>query len=101
MNTSFPLSNSAGHDNRAAPARKAGSDPIAPLSGVTPAWVRSQLVGRDASCATPFGERRLIYADHVASGRSLRWIEAFILAHILPHYGNTHTEDSATGARMT
>ncbi|RZL88239.1 MAG: aminotransferase class V-fold PLP-dependent enzyme [Variovorax sp.] len=71
------------------------------LPGLAPAWVRSQVIGRGAIVRTPFGERRVIYADHVASGRSLRWIEAFILDQVLPHYANTHTEDSATGARMT
>ncbi len=30
----------------------------APLAGVTPQWVRSQLIGRDATTRTPFGERR-------------------------------------------
>ncbi|KNZ33441.1 MAG: hypothetical protein AD742_05940 [Methylibium sp. NZG] len=34
-----------------------------PLVGVTPEWVRSQLIGREASTRTPFGERRIVYAD--------------------------------------
>jgi selenocysteine lyase/cysteine desulfurase len=71
------------------------------LPGVSAAWVRSQLIGQDACAHTPFGEQRIVYADHVASGRSLRWIEDFIAAHVLTMYANTHTEDSATGARMT
>ncbi len=80
----------------------AGQRKAAPaLEGVSPAWVRAQLIGRDAKASTPFGERRIVYADHVASGRSLRWVEDFIAAHVLPMYANTHTEDSATGARMT
>ena len=78
-----------------------GSEPGAPLPQVTPAWLRSQLIGRDTCVATPFGSRRIVYADHVASGRSLQWVEDFIAAHVLPMYANTHTEDSATGARMT
>ena len=72
-----------------------------PLPGITPGWVQSQLIGRDARVQTPFGERRIVYADHVASGRSLQWIETFIAEQVLPLYANTHTEDSATGARMT
>jgi len=71
------------------------------LPGVDAAWVRSQLMGSDAVVQTPFGERRIVYADHVASGRSLRWIETFITDQVLPFYANTHTEDSATGACMT
>ena len=71
------------------------------LPGITPVWVRAQLIGRDACVHTPFGERRVVYADHVASGRSLRWIENFIAEQVLPLYANTHTDDSATGARTT
>jgi selenocysteine lyase/cysteine desulfurase len=68
---------------------------------VTPAWVRAQTIGRDACVHTPFGARSVVYADHVASGRALRWIEDVIARRVLPLYANTHTEDSATGARTT
>jgi hypothetical protein len=50
-------------------------------------WVRSQVVGRDAEFDTPFGRRALVYADHTASGRSLRYIEDYILTQVLPFYG--------------
>ena len=79
----------------------AACDSFATLPGVNPAWIRSQLIGHEATAQTPFGERRVVYADYVASGRSLQWIENFILKQVLPLYANTHTEDSATGARMT
>ncbi|KAF7052978.1 hypothetical protein CFC21_060988 [Triticum aestivum] len=64
-------------------------------------WVRSQMVGRDAEFDTPFGRRALVYADHTASGRGLRYIEDYILTQVLPFYGNTHTEDSYVGSRTT
>ncbi|CAO2143931.1 unnamed protein product [Urochloa humidicola] len=64
-------------------------------------WVRSQLIGGDAEFETPFGRRALLYADHTATGRSLRYIEDYILNHVLPFYGNTHTEDSYVGSRTT
>lgn len=79
----------------------AARDEAPPLPGITAAWVRAQLIGHEACVRTPFGERGIVYADHVASGRSLQWIENFIAAQVLPLYANTHTEDSATGARMT
>ncbi len=97
----FPSLTDQATTMNAGTAFAATRDLSAPLPGVTPAWVRSQLIGRDTSTPTPFGERRIVYADHVASGRSLQWIETFIAEHVLPMYANTHTEDSATGARMT
>ncbi len=58
---------------------------------------RDAVMGRDASIATPFGVRRLTYADHTASGRAVRFVEDAI-ASVLPLYGNTHTEDDASGS---
>ena len=46
------------------------------------AWVRDQLIGEGTPLVTPFGERRLIYADYVASGRSLRWVEETLTEQI-------------------
>jgi len=54
-------------------------------------WVRSQLVGRDAEFETPFGRRALLYADHTATGRSLHYIEDYILKHVLPFYGQSQS----------
>ncbi len=48
--------------------------------------------------ATPFGMRPLTYADYVASGRALTFVERIIREQVLPFYANTHTEDSFTGA---
>ncbi|XP_022950310.1 uncharacterized protein LOC111453430 [Cucurbita moschata] len=64
-------------------------------------WLRCQIIGRDAEFNSPFGERRVCYADHTASGRSLRYIEDFILQNVLPFYGNTHTSDSYVGQHTT
>ncbi len=50
---------------------------------------------------TPFGLRRVTYADYTASGRSLSIIEDFILEQVLPLYANTHTETSGTGLQTT
>ncbi|KAK7318450.1 hypothetical protein RJT34_03152 [Clitoria ternatea] len=64
-------------------------------------WLRSQIIGHDAVFHSPFGTRRLLYADHTASGRSLHYNENFIINHLLPFYGNTHTCDSYVGSRTT
>jgi selenocysteine lyase/cysteine desulfurase len=63
--------------------------------------LRGDIVGEDACVRTPFGERRMAYADHIASGRPLASVEERLLRSVLPLYANTHTEDSATGAYTT
>ncbi|RNF34620.1 aminotransferase class V-fold PLP-dependent enzyme [Paracoccus methylarcula] len=59
------------------------------------------LIGRDAVISGPFGPRRLIYADYVASGRALRQVEETIIEEVLPWYANSHTEASHCGGMMT
>ena len=63
--------------------------------------VRDAVIGDDEAIATPFGLRRVTYADYTASGRSLSFIEDFIRATVLPLYANTHTESSGTGLQTT
>ncbi|XP_050377509.1 uncharacterized protein LOC126794772 [Argentina anserina] len=64
-------------------------------------WLRSQVIGASVEFDAPSGKRRLTYADHTASGRSLNYIESFITNNVLPFYGNTHTGDSYVGRRTT
>ncbi|XP_015698614.1 probable cysteine desulfurase [Oryza brachyantha] len=64
-------------------------------------WLRSQLIGEDVEFDTPFGRRLLTYADQTASGRSLRYVEDYLVSEVLPFYGNTHTEDSHVGKKTT
>jgi len=63
--------------------------------------VRAAVIGEDEAIATPFGLRRVTYADYTASGRSLSFIEDFIRDTVLPLYANTHTESSGTGLQTT
>ncbi|XP_059664335.1 uncharacterized protein LOC132310126 [Cornus florida] len=65
------------------------------------AWLRSQVIGSDVEFDTPFGKRRLTYADYTASGRCLQFIEKYIIEKVLPFYGNTHTSDSYVGDQTT
>ena len=45
----------------------------------------------------PFGERLITYADYIASGLPLIFIEAYLREVVLPAYANTHTEATFTG----
>ncbi|MDP4745856.1 MAG: aminotransferase, partial [Porticoccaceae bacterium] len=63
--------------------------------------VRNSIIGDRQRIGTPFGDKPLVYADYVASGRSLSFIEDFIREQVLPYYGNTHTEASYAGAQIT
>jgi selenocysteine lyase/cysteine desulfurase len=62
--------------------------------------VREQVVGSGAVIRTPFGERRATYADYTATGRAVSFLERY-LQEVLELYGNTHTEDDATGCVTT
>jgi selenocysteine lyase/cysteine desulfurase len=64
------------------------------------AWLRQQIVGVDSTFETPFGERLMVYCDYTASGRCLRFVEAYIQS-LQRVYANTHTEDDITGRSMT
>lgn len=59
------------------------------------------LIGEDVQLDGPFGERPLVYADYVASGRALEQVEDFIRYRVLPYYANTHTQASFCGEFMT
>lgn len=64
------------------------------------ARLRRDVVGANYGFRTPFGTRRMLYADYVASGRCVGFIEAY-LSRLQACYGNTHTEDDFTGKTMT
>ena len=63
-------------------------------------FVRHNVVGVNGVIETPFGRRPMLYADHTASGRAVRFIEDY-LQSLFAFYGNTHTDDDFTGNLST
>jgi len=62
---------------------------------------RNNIVGINQTFKTPFGEKKIIYTDWIASGRLYAPIEDKIKNTFGPFVGNTHTETSVTGTTMT
>lgn len=62
---------------------------------------REKVIGYGQHFETPFGPRRIIYADWTASGRLYEPIEELLYKDIAPFVGNTHTETTVTGSSMT
>lgn len=62
---------------------------------------RKNIVGIDQIFPTPFGNKKMVYADWTASGRLYRPIEEKILNDFGPFVANTHTETTFSGSAMT
>lgn len=62
---------------------------------------RSNIIGINHSFAGPYGKKKIIYADWIASGRLYHPIEKTIIEKFGPYVANTHSESSATGTSTT
>lgn len=63
--------------------------------------IRKNIVGYETEFETPFGVKKLLYADWTASGRLYKPIEDKLAQDFGPFTGNTHTETNVTGTAMT
>ena len=61
---------------------------------------RDNIVGINKDFKTPYGTKRIIYSDWIASGRLYHPIESKLL-EMGELLGNTHTETTVTGKTMT
>jgi selenocysteine lyase/cysteine desulfurase len=62
---------------------------------------RERIIGVDKTFDTPFGVKPILYADWIASGRLYAPIEEKMVTCFGPFVGNTHSETTETGTRMT
>ena len=62
---------------------------------------RSDVIGMNQEFDSPFGKKKIIYADWTASGRLYRPIEQKISEVFGPFMANTHTESNITSLMMT
>ncbi len=62
---------------------------------------RKNTIGNNQRYLSPYGRKKIIYADWVASGRLYKPIEDRVAKVIGPFVANTHTEASETGTMMT
>lgn len=62
---------------------------------------RKNIVGLDHYFESPYGRKKIVYADWTASGRLYKPIEEKLTNDIGPYVANTHTETSITGSVMT
>jgi selenocysteine lyase/cysteine desulfurase len=62
---------------------------------------RKNIIGIDIYFETPYGTKKMLYADWTASGRAYAPIEYRLQKEIMPMLANTHTETTVTGTAMT
>ena len=62
---------------------------------------RDNIIGIDQEFESPFGLKKIIYADWTASGRMYQPIEDRFNQTIFRYVANTHTESTITGKTMT
>jgi selenocysteine lyase/cysteine desulfurase len=62
---------------------------------------RQNIIGVDTTYQTPYGVKKIMYCDWIASGRLYRPIEKILTDRFGPFVANTHSETNETGTRMT
>jgi selenocysteine lyase/cysteine desulfurase len=62
---------------------------------------KQNIIGEDVFFESPYGNKKVVYADWTASGRMYAPIESMMMEDFYPLVANTHTETNFTGTSMT
>ncbi len=63
--------------------------------------IRKNIIGINHTFESPFGKKKILYADWTASGRCYMPLEQYMIEEVYPYVANTHTRTTYTGTRMT
>jgi len=64
-------------------------------------FLQEHVIGDQMRISTCYGERLMTYADWVASGRFVTFVEDYLADQVYPYYANTHTIASLSGKLST
>lgn len=64
-------------------------------------YIDDNILGKNNAFLGPFGRRKVVFCDYVASGRSLQFIEEYILREVLPCFGNTWATANITSIQTS
>ena len=64
-------------------------------------FIRRNIIGHDSVVKGPFGFKKMVYCDYVASGKPLKCIEDYIQKYVYPYYANSHTTTSFSAKQTT
>lgn len=87
-------------ENTTKQAKAASKQTVSSLENHFDTFAR-QIIGYDAGFFSPYGYKRIVYGDWIASGRLYEPIEKAFISQIGPFVANTHTETNETGSLMT
>ena len=60
-------------------------------------YIYENLMGRESTFKGPFGRKQVVYADLISTGRSLRFLEHFMMNEVLPALSDSEAMTTVTG----
>uniref|UniRef100_A0A336LW48 CSON006245 protein n=1 Tax=Culicoides sonorensis TaxID=179676 RepID=A0A336LW48_CULSO len=60
-------------------------------------YIDENIIGKGNPFLGPYGRRKLVYANYQASGRSLQFLEDYIVKEVVPAFGDIKCGSSVTG----